>query len=120
MPAERTSWRLAGPPGGGLSGFAGVGGAHLRKGEVGALEELEDDRALEERVVGKVDDAAAACADLADELVLLYLAALHGSLLQGPRGGWFRVHYFSGPGSCRNSRYCSSGGGHCFAPRGGG
>jgi hypothetical protein len=44
---------------------------------VAALEELEDDGALEEGVVREVDDAAAAGADLADELVLLDLASLH-------------------------------------------
>jgi hypothetical protein len=62
---------------GGEAGFAELGGAHLLGGEVAALEKLEDDGALEEGVVGKVDDTAAACTDLADELVLLDLASLH-------------------------------------------
>ena len=123
MPAERTSWRLAGPSamslsrrlagdvlhddvgffavagfgggladvvdgadvgvvdGGGEAGLAELGGAHLLGGEVAALEELEDDGALEEGVVGEVDDAAAAGADLADELVLLDFAALHDFII---------------------------------------
>ena len=67
--------------GGGEAGFAELGGAHLLGGEVAALEELEDDGALEEGVVGEVDDAAAAGADLADELVLLDLAALHDFII---------------------------------------
>ena len=62
---------------GGEAGFAELGGAHLFGGEIAALEEFEDDGALEEGVVGEVDDAAAAGADLADELVLLDLASLH-------------------------------------------
>ena len=63
--------------GGGETGLAKLGGPHLLGGEVAALEELEDDGALEEGVVGKIDDTAAAGADLADELVLLDLASLH-------------------------------------------
>ncbi len=54
-----------------------LGDAHLLGGEVAALEELEDDGALEEGIVGEIDDSAAAGADLADELVLLDLASLH-------------------------------------------
>ncbi len=67
--------------GGGEAGFAELGGAHLLDGEVAALEEFEDDGALEEGVGGEEDDAAAACADLADKLVLLDFAALHGSII---------------------------------------
>ncbi|WP_433964797.1 hypothetical protein [Tunturiibacter gelidiferens] len=67
--------------GGGEAGFAELGGAHLLDREVAALEEFEDDGALEEGVVGEEHDAAAACADLADELVLLDLAALHGLII---------------------------------------
>ena len=67
--------------GGGEAGFAELGDAHLLGGEVAALEEFEDDGALEEGVVGKVDDAAAAGADLADELVLLDLASLHDFII---------------------------------------
>ena len=63
--------------GGGETGFTELRGAHLLDGEVAALEELEDDGALEEGVVGEVYDSAAAGADLADELVLLDLASLH-------------------------------------------
>ena len=62
---------------GGETGLAKLGGAHLLDGEVAALEELEDDGTLEEGVVGEVHDSAAACADLADKLVLLDYAALH-------------------------------------------
>ena len=50
-------------------------------GEVAALEQLEHDGALEEGVVGKVDDAAAARADLANEFVLLDDASLHVSII---------------------------------------
>ena len=39
--------------GGGETGLAELGGAHLLDGEVAALEELEDDGALEEGVVGE-------------------------------------------------------------------
>jgi hypothetical protein len=67
--------------GGGEAGFAELGGAHLLGGEVAAFQELEDDGALEEGVVGEVDDAAAAGADLADELVLLDLASLHDFII---------------------------------------
>ena len=67
--------------GGGEAGFAELGGAHLLDGEVAALEELEHDGALEEGVVGEVDDAAAAGADLADELVLLDHASLHAFII---------------------------------------
>ena len=79
--------------GGGEASFAELRGAHLLDGEAAALEKLEDDGALEESVVGEVDYAAAACADLADELVLLYLAALHGSIIARCRGvdGLWRV-----------------------------
>ena len=67
--------------GGGEAGFAELGGAHLLNGEVAALEEFEDDGALEEGVCGEKHDTAAAGADLADELVLLDLAALHGLII---------------------------------------
>ena len=72
--------------GGGEAGFAELGGAHLLDGEVAALEELEDDGALEEGVVGEVHDSAAAGADLADELVLLDHAPLHAFIIA--RGMW--------------------------------
>ena len=71
--------------GGGETGLAKLGGPHLLGGEVAALEELEDDGALEEGVVGEIDDATAAGPDLADELVLLDLAALHGSIIASVR-----------------------------------
>jgi hypothetical protein len=57
----------------------------LLGGEIAALEEFEDDGALEEGVVGKVNDAAAAGADLADELVLLDLASLHQFIIASAR-----------------------------------
>jgi hypothetical protein len=41
--------------------------AHLLDGEVAALEELEDDGAVEEGVVGEEHDSAAASADLAGQ-----------------------------------------------------
>src|SRR6202020_3160498 len=64
--------------GGGEAGFAELGGADLLDGEVAALEEFEDDGALEEGVGGEEDDSAAAGTDSADELVVLDGAALHG------------------------------------------
>ena len=67
--------------GGGEAGLAELGGAHLLGGEGAALEQLEHDGALQERVVGEVDDAAAAGADLAHELVLLDDAALHEGII---------------------------------------
>ncbi len=63
--------------GGGEAGFAQLGGAHLLEREGSALEELEHDGSLEQRVVREEDDAAAAGADLADELVVLDDASLH-------------------------------------------
>ena len=77
--------------GGGEAGFAKLGGPHLLDGEVAALEELEDDGALEEGVVGEVDDATAAGPDLADELVLLDLAALHVSIIASVRVWMMKV-----------------------------
>ncbi len=65
----------------GQAGLAKLRGAHLLDGEVAALEELDDDGALQEGVVGEKHDPAAAGADLADELVLLDDAALHASII---------------------------------------
>ncbi len=67
--------------GGGETGLAELGGAHLLDGQVAALEEFEHDGALEERVVGQEYDAAAASADLADELVLLDDPSLHAFII---------------------------------------
>ena len=85
--------------GGGEAGFAELGGAHLLGGEVAALEEFEDDGALKEGVVGKVDDSAAAGADLADELVLLDLASLHEFIIASA-GVWM----MKGRRKCDESR----------------
>ncbi len=56
--------------GGGHAGFAQDGGAHLLLGEGAALEDLEHDGAHELGVVGEVDDAAAAGAELAGQLIV--------------------------------------------------
>jgi hypothetical protein len=73
MPTERTSWRVAGPRAMSLSreaGFAQDGGAHLVEGEGALLKDFEDDGAHELGVVGKVDDAGTAGAELALQLVV--------------------------------------------------
>ena len=72
--------------GGGEAGFAELGGAHLLEGERAALEDFEHDGALEQGVVGEVHDAAAAGADLADELVVLDCAVLHSA---SSLAGWY-------------------------------
>jgi len=51
--------------GGGEAGLAQLRGADLLQRERAALEQLEDDGTLQERVGGQVDDARAAGADLA-------------------------------------------------------
>ena len=63
------------------------GGAHLLGGLGAALEQLQHDRPLQQRVVGQEHHAAAAGADLAEELVLLDDAALHGCII-AVRPGW--------------------------------
>ena len=60
----------------GQAGFAELGGAHLLQRLRAALEQLEHDGPLQQRVGGEVDDAAAARADLADDLVVLDLTPL--------------------------------------------
>ncbi len=65
----------------GQPGFAKLRGAHLLDGQVAALQQLEDNGALEEGVVRQVDHAAAARADLANEFVLLDDASLHASII---------------------------------------
>jgi hypothetical protein len=67
--------------GGGKASFSKLGGAHLLGGLGTALEELENDGALEESVVREVHDTAAAGADLAEELVLPDDAASHGVII---------------------------------------
>ena len=73
--------------GGGQARLAELGGAHLFDGEVAALKELQDYGTLEQGVGGEVDDAAAACADLAEEFVLLDDASLH-KLIIASCGVW--------------------------------
>ncbi len=64
--------------GGGEAGFAQDGGAHLVEGEGALLEDFEHDGTHELGVVGEVDDAGAAGAELALQLVVGD-GAFHGS-----------------------------------------
>ncbi len=56
---------------GGKASLAELRRPHLLDGQVAALEQLEDDRPLQQGVVGEVHDSAAARADLTDEFILL-------------------------------------------------
>jgi hypothetical protein len=53
------------------------GAAHLLKGERAALDDLEHHRAHEERIGGKVYDAAATGAKTANQFIMLDRAKLH-------------------------------------------
>ena len=69
--------------GGGEAGLAELGGTYLLERLRAALEQLEDDGPLQEVVRGQIDDAAAAGADFADELVVPDCAALHTLIIAG-------------------------------------
>src|SRR5665213_168072 len=67
---------------GGEPGLAKLCRAHLFERLRAALEQLDDDWSLQKRVRGEIDDARAAGADLANDLVVLNGAALHSPLSQ--------------------------------------
>ena len=66
---------------GGEPGFSELGGAHLLKRLGAALEELEHDRPLQQRVGCEVHNARAARSDLAQELIVPDCAALHDFII---------------------------------------
>jgi len=70
----------------GQAGLAQLGGAHLLRCLLPALEQLQNHRALQQRVVGQKHNAAPARADLAHELILLNHTALH-TLIISVRAG---------------------------------
>jgi hypothetical protein len=61
----------------GQARFAKNGGAQLLGGELAGAQNLEHNWALEERVVGQIDHAAATCAQLAENLVMFDGSSLH-------------------------------------------
>ncbi len=65
----------------GQAGLAQLRGADLLQRLRAALEQLEDDRTLQERVGGQVDDARPTGADLAQKLVVADCAALHALII---------------------------------------
>ena len=65
----------------GQAGLAQLRGADLLQRERAALEQLEDDRALQQRVGGQIDDTRSARADLALDLVVADCAALHALII---------------------------------------
>jgi D-alanyl-D-alanine dipeptidase len=63
--------------GGGEPGFAQYGGTELLCGEDAGAQDFEHDWALQKRVVCQVDNAAATCAQLAENLVMFDGSSLH-------------------------------------------
>jgi hypothetical protein len=63
----------------GQARFAQDGGAQLLGGERAGAQDLEHHGRCSEGVIGKVDHAAAACAQLAENLVMFDRLARHNS-----------------------------------------